>query len=65
MRFMRIAFVVVILAAVGVSAFLYFSSSRRADHRDDALLAGNTADIGLSSAAIGQSTALDPPRPAP
>jgi hypothetical protein len=64
MRFMRIAFGVVILAAAGVSAFLY-SSSRRADHRDDTLLASNTADIGASSATIGHFTAVDPPRPAP
>jgi thiol-disulfide isomerase/thioredoxin len=62
MRFMRIVFVLVILAAVGGSAFLYFS--HRADHRDAASLASNIADTG-SSAALGQFTPLDPPRPAP
>ncbi len=63
MRFMRIVFVLVILAAGGGLAFLYLSSAP--DRRDNASLARNGADTGSLSAALGQFTPLDPPRPAP
>jgi thiol-disulfide isomerase/thioredoxin len=63
MRFMRIVFVLVILAAGGGLAFLYLSSAL--DRRDNASLARNGADIGSPAAALGQFTPVDPPRPAP
>src|SRR5260221_1674281 len=63
MRFMRIVFVLVILAAGGGLAFLYLSSAP--DRRDNASLARNGADTGSLSAALGQFTPLDPPRGKP
>src|SRR5260370_40614649 len=63
MRFMRIVFVLVILAAAGGLAFFYLSSVP--DRRDKASFASNGADTGSPSAALGQFTPLDPPRPAP
>jgi thiol-disulfide isomerase/thioredoxin len=63
MRFMRIVFVLVILAAAGGLAVRYLPGAP--DRRDSASLASNTANTGASSAALGQLTALDPPRPAP
>jgi thiol-disulfide isomerase/thioredoxin len=63
MRFMRIAFVLVILAVAGGLALLYLSSAR--DRHDTAPLAGSGADTGSPSAALGHFSPLDPPRPAP
>jgi thiol-disulfide isomerase/thioredoxin len=64
MKVMRIVVVLVILAAVGgLGAFLYVSGTR--DRHDSGAVASNTADTGSASAALGQLTALDPPRPAP
>jgi thiol-disulfide isomerase/thioredoxin len=58
MRFMRIVFVLVILAAAGSLAFLYLPSAR--EHRDNVPL-----DTGSPAATLGEFTPLDPPRPAP
>jgi thiol-disulfide isomerase/thioredoxin len=63
MRFMRIVFVLVILAAAGGLALLY--QSRSPDRRDTASLASSAADTGSPAPALGQFTPLDPPRPAP
>jgi len=63
MRFMRIVFVLVILAAGGGLAFLYLSSAP--DRRGNTSPASSGAVTGSPSAALGQFTALDPPRPAP
>src|SRR6266446_5125805 len=59
MRFMRIVFVLVILAAAGGLGFLYLSSAH--DRRNNS----SGADPGSPSAVLGQFTPLDPPRPAP
>ena len=64
MKFMRIVIMLVILAAGGgLGAFLYLSGTR--DRHDSGALASNTADSGSPSAALGQLTPVDPPRPAP
>lgn len=65
MIFMRIVFVLVVLAAAGLLGFAYWSYS--VARRDSGPLASSGADVGAlsPSPALGQFTPLDPPRPAP